>query len=204
VRLLVTGAGRSGTWWLTYALRACGVSATHEIHYSTRRHGQGDWTCELSWLTAPYSPPEDAYVVHLVRHPLDQIRSRAAWGSFEAQPPLRGRYDPRPKGRWAIEKCPAIAEGCTPIERAAIHWVRWNEMVQRADEVLRIEDVDVDVVERLAAIVRPGVQLRRGELPSRNGVVTGNRATSDIARPEWADIAGVAGAMHLAWEHGYD
>ena len=193
MRLLVTGAGRSGTRWLTFALRSCGISARHEVAYSIDRHGEGDWQCELSWLAAPYTPV-DAWTVHMVRHPLAQIASRAAWGSFEPGPPV-GRYDPRVKGRWAIDTCPEIAEGATPIERAAIHWVRWNEYVDGVHEILRLEDVTASEVSRLARLVNPDAH--PPTLPPRNNQ---SQRPSHIT---WADVDHIDGLIELAVRFGY-
>lgn len=195
-RLLITGTGRTGTWWITHALRAHGIEADHEIAFSTRRHGDGNWQCEVSWLAAPFTPVADAHTVHLVRHPLDTIRSRAAWGSFEQHRPAGG-YDPRIKGRWAIDQVPEIAAGADPIERAAIHWTRWNQLVH-ADEVAHIEHLTADDVTRLAHIVTP-TATTPARLP-RPGV---NRSRSPIPRPTWADVAHIDGLLELADRYGY-
>lgn len=192
MKLLVTGAGRCGTWWLTNALRACGVDARHEQAYSHKRHRAGSWPAEVSWLAAPFTPVE-AYTVHLVRHPLRQIASRAAWGSFETAPPV-GRYDPRPKGRWAMRQCPRITVGRTAVERAAIHWVDWNRLVSDADEVLRIEDVDGGTVRRLASIAGGSGPVA---LPAR---VNGSRNPPVLS---WPDVAHIDGLVDLAGEYGY-
>lgn len=199
MRLLVTGAGRTGTWWLTHALRSCGIDAQHEVAYSLDRHGDGDWSCEVSWLAAPFTPVADAYVVHMTRHPLAQIASRAAWGSFEDQDPpgpydQRGPYDPRPKGRYAIDWCPDIARGRTPVERAAIHWVRWNELVV-ADEILRLEDCTPAEVWRLASIVDP-----RASRPRIGPPVNRSHRPPTLT---WADVDHVAGLRDLAARYGY-
>lgn len=197
MRLLVTGAGRTGTTWLTHALRSCGIPAQHEVAFSIDRHGDDDWTAEVSWLAAPFTPIDDAHVVHLVRHPLDQIRSRAAWGSFEDRKPS-GRYDPRIKGRWAIDHVPEIELGDTPIERAAIHWTYWNQLIIGADELLRIEDMTAETVERLAQIVDPRARLT-SPLPARS-----NQATHPTPRPTWADVEHVDGLVELAHNYGYE
>lgn len=194
MRLLVTGAGRSGTWWLTHALRACGVPADHETAYTIDRHGEGDWDCEVSWLAAPYTPVADTHVVHMVRDPLATIASRVAWGSFEDNDPA-GRYDPRIKGRWAIEHCPQITTGTSPVERAAIHWVEWNRMVRGADELLRLEDCTADEVWRLASIVDPSAH--RPELPAPT-----NQSKAP-ARLTWTDVAHIDGLVELAATYGY-
>lgn len=195
MRLLVTGTGRTGTWWLTHALRSCGIDAQHEVAYSIDRHGEGDWTCEISWLAAPYTPIRDAYVVHLVRHPLDTIRSRAAWGSFEDAAPAGG-YDPRPKGRWAIRKVPRIANGRKAVERAAIHWVEWNRLVKGADERLRIEDVSPETVRRLARLVDHNAG--PPTLPQRS--VNASRPSDPV---RWSDVSQVDGLVEMAAKYGY-
>lgn len=194
MKLLVTGAGRCGTWWLTHALRSCGIPATHEVAYDHQHHGEGEWACEVSWLAAPYTPLDDAHVVHLVRHPLDQIASRAAWGSFEPDDPP-GRYDPRIKGAWAVDQVPAIAAGRSPVERAAIHWARWNELIT-ADELIRLEDLDAATVWRLARIVDPAA--REPTLPGKANASTRRKPTVT-----WADIDHVPGLVDLAALYRY-
>lgn len=193
MRLLITGTGRCGTWWFTHALRSCGVDAQHEVAFSMDRHGEGDWTCEVSWLAAPFTPLDGVHVVHLVRHPLPTIGSRAAWGSFSDRKPDRS-YDPRVKGRWAMHMCPEIREGATPVERAAIHWVRWNEQVV-ADEVLRLEDVTADDVARLARIVDP-----QAGTPVMGPPVNGSISPPQVT---WDQVEHVPGLMAMAERFGY-
>lgn len=194
MRLLVTGAGRTGTTWLTRALRSCGIDARHEIAFNHRVAGVGGWSCEVSWLAAPSTPIADAHVVHLVRHPLEAIASRAAWGTFERRR-RPGRYDPRVKGRWAVGMCPEIAEGTTAVERAAIHWARWNDMVAGADELLRIEDVDAAVVTRLARIVDADA----------GPAALGHPVNQSLDPPslDWSDVDHVPGLIDQADEWGY-
>lgn len=195
MRLLITGAGRCGTWWITHALRTCGVDAQHEQAFTTTKHGEGSWRCEISWLAAPYTPvDEQTYVVHLVRHPLAQIASRAAWGSFEDREPA-GRYDPRPKGRWAMRMCPEIVGGTTPVERAAIHWTAWNRLIVSPHELIRLEDVDAGTVTRLARIV--DLNANPATLPAPT-----NQSTDPPAL-DWPDVDHVPGLVELAESYGY-
>jgi hypothetical protein len=192
VAVLVTGTGRTGTWWLTEALRLAGVKAEHEIHYSLDKQGPiPDGTVEVSWLAAPFTPV-DVWTIHLVRHPLKTIASRAAWGSFGGPQP-RYSYNPRPKGDYAIRHCPKIAEGTSPVERAAIHWVEWNRLVQ-ADEVLRLEDVTAETVRDIARRVGDAKLPR---LP---------KPTNQAPNPPklvWADVEHVDGLTEMAGRFGY-
>lgn len=202
MKLLVTGTGRTGTVWLTHALRRAGVDARHEEAYSLTRHGAPPWTCEVSWLAAPYTPLINAHVVHLVRHPLACIRSRAAWGTFDKQggPGI----DRRPKGRFAMEKCPAIKAGKTALERAAIHWVEWNKLVREADELVRIEDVDIQYVRRWSEICRG-----RGDRPRAGTFVLPDRTINSASwrlgmALEWREVEHIPGLIDLARAYGYD
>jgi len=196
-RLLVTGTGRCGTTWFTRALRAAGLEAHHERAFGVHRHGEGEWEVEVSWLAAPYTPVRGAYVVHLVRHPLEVIRSRAAWGTFEFD---RADLEPwkHEIGRFAVGHAPAIARGRSAVERAAIHWVEWNRLVV-AHEVLRLEDVGPEDVRRLARLVgvEPPVDLALPP-PGANGQPGG-------LGPEvtWDQVAHVEGLVEMATAWGY-
>lgn len=197
MKLLVTGTGRTGTVWLTHALVAAGVPARHEVAFSIARHGDVPWQAEVSWLAAPYLPMRDhVHVVHLVRHPLDCIRSRAAWGSFND---VGGHgIDRRIKGNWAIQHCYAIKSGKTVIERAAIHWVRWNEMIharQPGAELARLEDLDLPTILRWARVVTPYAHLDALPEPVNHAPTTPALV--------WEDVAKIPGVWSLAKRYGY-
>lgn len=193
MRLLVTGTGRCGSTWLAKAITEAGTPCTHEVYWNWDRHGEGDWQAEVAWPAAPFTPITDAYVVHLVRHPLDTIRSRASWGSFSEIPTDTRRYR---LGQWAQRVVPAIAEGRSPLEKAAIHWVEWNRLVAGAAELLRLEDLTAADVTRLARIVDPDAEA--GDLPQKN-----NGAPQLIDELDWDDVAHVPGLLDLAAEYGY-
>jgi hypothetical protein len=198
-RVLITGTGRTGSWWLTHALRGAGVSVTHEHHYTTDRHGPvPDRHIEVSWLAAPYTPPADTHVIHLVRDPVAVIASRAAWGSFErAHPVVNGAYDPRIKGRWAARLVPEIMEGHTAVERAAIHWVRWVGLLHGVTEVLRLEDVTAAEVNRVARLSDYAAGTLTVLPPPSN------QSLGVPPRVEWSDVAHIEGLIETAAALGY-
>lgn len=201
MRLLVTGCGRSGTKWLARCLTEAGLDCGHERAFTVADHGGSDWSAEVSWLAAPWTPIADAHVVHLVRHPLDVIRSRVATQVFEHRD--RGRNeagDPKPTlgpwGAFAYRWCPAMVDAPGPVWRAAAHWVQWNRLVV-ADELLRIEDVDAATVTRLARLVDPAAGI--DVLPP-----AGERGGHPHGRPvTWAQVADVPHLAAMARGYGY-
>lgn len=188
MRLIVTGTGRSGTLWAAEALSAAGIDCGHERAFDPRRHGEGDWVADSSWLAAPCTPFADAYVVHLVRHPLDVIRSRATWGTFQRR---RG-----PWARWAIRHVPAMADPTlSPVERAAVHWTGWVQLIT-ADETLRLEGVTAADIGRLARLVDSAAVTPALPAPNHAAARRG-RALS------WADVGHIPGLLEQAERFGY-
>lgn len=151
-RLLITGTGRlrCGTHWFAEALRRAGAPTTHEHAFTPDRNGSRPWDCEVSWPAAAYLPVPEAEVVHLVRHPLRTLASFRARDTFQS-----GSW-----GRWAASQCSLIQEGATDLERAALHWVGWNRMIEpHADYFLRLEHVVPDDITQLAQIINPSSRL---------------------------------------------
>lgn len=186
MKLLVTGCGRSGTHWFAECLRRAGVPTTHEHAFGQTLDGtQREWTCEAAWPAAAYLPIADAEVVHLVRHPLATIASRVARGTFAEVPPSEEQAR---LGKWAAEKCPMIRLGNTELERAALHWVGWNNMIgPHADHVFLVEDVTSDDITQLARVINPDARYI-GDLPppehtSEHPVLTWE-ALATLTRPE--------------------
>lgn len=142
MKLVVTGAQRSGTRYLATVLYRAGVHATHEGNppgtgwrtHDPRNGPRLDVDVDVCWHNAWWLNTTLAGfpVVHLVRRPLASIASSALRRTFAPRP--------RPSGRWAIQQMPHLAEGDN-IERAARYWIDWNELVEpHADRRLRIED----------------------------------------------------------------
>jgi hypothetical protein len=189
LRLLVTGCGRSGTHTVAAALVAAGIDARHEPGMRPFHNGRGNWPAEVSWRVAPYTPWPGAHVVHLVRHPLDVIRSRVDRGNFE-----KTYWPAKLARRW----CPGMALGADPVERVAWHWVQWNRLVV-ADERLRIEDLTPEAINRLARLVdpsAPGIEA----LPERQSPTPAETRSDDLG---WERVEHVPGLVALAEQYGY-
>jgi hypothetical protein len=202
VKLLVSGCGRSGTKFLARAIAVAGVTCTHEEAFTPDRAGTGEWAewqAEVSWCAAPHTPLAGVHVVHLVRHPLDVIRSRVDKGTFAIRWSTKDEQ-PRlgPWARWAYRWCPGMKLARTEIEASAIHWVQWNRLVV-ADEVLRLEDVDVATITRLARIVDPSASGIVTLPPPVDAIPTAKRSP----RPTWDDLAAVPGFEAMARRFGY-
>lgn len=166
MKVLVTGAGRSGTHWFAACLRQAGVPATHEYAFTRDRNGTGrEWVAEVSAPAAAYLPVTGVYVVHLLRDPLDTTASRMARGVLSDHPPDRRR---RKAKSWVMRKCPQVAWGRNHMERACLYWVYWNRLVEpHADQVFRVEEVTGEHIVQVARVVDPPAWLLRdpGDLP---------------------------------------
>jgi len=168
------------------------------------RPGKGDWLCDVAWPAAAYLPElcarlaGDLHVVHLVRHPLAMVRSRATPPWDIRSTAMLDIDTPTKYGRWIMGITPDVASWPTVVERTAAHWVLWNNLIAPwASERLRIEDVTPDTVNRLARIVDPdapgvlSLQPRRNVKPDKMPPLT------------WAEVEHIDGLLDLAREYGY-
>jgi SAM-dependent methyltransferase len=147
-KVLVTGASRSGTAYVSHILSHSNIELRHEgIH----RH-DGDivsswdlWDGDVSWA-ALYNldkVPSDVHVVQLVRHPLKTMRS------------LAERFAPGAKVSVSWVKrmeslFPRMRSTEDLLGKAAIFWVEANRLAASvANERVKIEDVDPNWVEHI-------------------------------------------------------
>ena len=185
MRLLVTGTGRSGTLWAGEAIRSAGVPCTHETAFTLDRSlVDGAWVAESSWLAAPFTPMDDTYVVHLVRHPLAVIASLA-----------NRRFTHNRYYDYAARHVPLLADIADPTDRCATYWVHWNRLIV-AGERIRVEDVTAADVSRWAAQVDERARLT--DLPP-----AAHRSKRPPSPVSWDRVAGVDGLIELATEVGY-
>lgn len=163
--ILITGAQRSGTKFVATVLSRAGINATHEgnppgqdwrVHDPRLRPRTEGIDVDVCWHSAAWLGTEllkDAYVVHLVRHPLESISSSMHRNTF---------MKPAPSGKWAIKCIPELGKGSN-IERCAKYWNLWNKIIEpHADQRVRIEDMSINI---LADILKQGnVDFRLGAL----------------------------------------
>lgn len=141
----IVGTGRSGTGFMSAALRAAGIDCGHEEWWgptgTTRRAGM-DGDC--SWLAVPDLLGFGGPVLHQVRHPLDVIRSLVG---------IRMFTDPAHRAfRWFMyAELPGLRGD--DVQDAMLWYVEWNARCERhADLRYRVEDVDADLLVDIARV----------------------------------------------------
>lgn len=198
--LVVTGAQRSGTRYLAKVLAQAGYQATHELGdpFGSPKDAPDPRThpprgpIEVSWLAAWFWP--EAYIVHLVRYPLDAIASSAHRGTFTK---------PRPYGKWAMDKMPQIALHDEP-ERSARYWLGWTDLADgQAHERLRLEDVTARLLAEMLerAGIAPNMERLREAVANVPTMTNGGSFPSPLT---YADLGKLANPVqHRAKEYGY-
>jgi len=122
--ILITGCGRSGTKYITAALRTCGLDVRHE------RMGADGIVSSFFCFNAPRYPgrhpqrrPKFDIVLHQVRHPLKSIASIQTGRSWA----------------WTCQFLP-VGQKAPLLKRACYNWLIFNEEAERISQwTYRIE-----------------------------------------------------------------
>lgn len=140
--LVLTGASRSGTLWISQVFTAAGIPCGHEQVFGLRHPHPSRNLVESAWLAVPWL--EDGWAVGCqIRHPLRVVGSLLRTRSFSDE---STRY-----ADWVISLFPEIMAD-TEIERAAnFWWTMTTEALKWADEWWLLEAPDPDAMSRLAA-----------------------------------------------------
>lgn len=154
MRYLITGCGQSGTTYTAALLTAAGLDCGHEAIFNRWTPGYGtcpDFTAagpagDSSFAAVPFlgRVPDDVTVVHLVRPPLDVIRSVVGRGQMDAP-----RHWP-----WVryVDHYTGILRVPVGARRAAVYWLGWNELAEaRADVRWSLGGIGVDDLADLAS-----------------------------------------------------
>ncbi len=135
LQLIITGAGHSGTTYITHMLSRAGVNAFHESAARCQFfRPESDQVVEVSWLAAGYEIPEGILVYHLVRHPCLVANS------------FRGFFDPHMRQdqyqAFVRERLPDLSDEWPELD----YWLDWNERTKNLDpdRTFVLEDLDVD------------------------------------------------------------
>lgn len=151
IRLLITGTGRCGTMYMARLLTASGVPCGHEDVYTVAGiMARPDLEADSSWAAAPWLTGFSGTVIHLVRHPMEVVRSHVGarlFGPKRVRPPFYGYAK-----RWCKRTGDEV--------RDSMRWVLlWNEMIEtHADQRIRVEDQpDAAFLESIGATAEPSV-----------------------------------------------
>lgn len=134
-KTLITATSRSGTTFTTCVLKGLGLSATHESVYPLNGKA-GKWPdqdhIEVSWGGPLHMPwPEDLFVIHLIRRPMDVITS------------LHGgliRTNKRTNYSRVWERVAKPEQEYNDIDYAAWHYLTWHDkIVERRDAWARLD-----------------------------------------------------------------
>lgn len=154
MRFVVTGCGRSGTQYVSRLLTSAGLDCGHEAVFNAwpAMGLQPDWRDapldgDSSYIAAPFTAElaAELTVVHLVRPPLDHIRSVVGiqWLHHHRNPWVQFLH----------YHCGMLTYPPGPV-RAAWYWLQWNRMAERhAYLTWRLHDLDAaDVMDLAEAI----------------------------------------------------
>lgn len=199
--VVITGTGRCGTGYIARVLQLCGIEVGHEAVYGpTQALGWDDidWRTldgDASWLALPLLTTHEGPTFLQVRHPLATLPSLVATGLF-------GDDRTDNYSRVIAKHAPECLASPTEIERAAAFWTMWNRWaLTQVDSWWRVEDVDVDVLARIAEAIGRVIP----EPAARSALTTVPRDYNGRHRPAVDIPAGVTESIaDLAAVLGYE
>jgi hypothetical protein len=206
IDFVVTGAPRSGTGYVANVLQVLGVDCGHEQYFNPwkvtiaeARESFEVWG-DASWMAAPFlmTLPKSVKVIHLVRNPVDCIRSILGTGQLETPNDYRSFAA---RHCWGNEDLwPTDARR---VAAAMSFWARWNEIIEesgRAIYTVQVEQVPEQVPGILASI--------NGGIPSTNASIAVARAVpKDVNTKKYTHADEVGGlseeCRNMGLRYGY-
>jgi hypothetical protein len=131
-KILITGAGRSGTAYISSLTGKLGLDMPHELQMG--RNGIVSWLLAAQTEDVPWGPKfskcEFDVILHQVRHPLKTI------STMRTAMPASWRY---------IQKnAPSIKREDSVLSKSMKYWVHWNLKAEAMSSwTYRIEDFDL-------------------------------------------------------------
>lgn len=138
LKYVVTGAGRSGTGYMSKLLTSVGIPCGHEQVFGLDGMRDTPYQAGSSWLAMPWLADlaADVRVIHLVRHPVKAISSLLTVRALQTEP----------YAAFIRRHVPRLVEWKTDADRATYYWLKWNQAVEaHADYRHRVEDKPDDL-----------------------------------------------------------
>jgi hypothetical protein len=215
-KLLITGCGRSGTFYSTEVWRQLGLDIRHERPFA--HHGKMGEDGAASWLMAvndpnpPFGPSAADYefdvVIHQVRHPLKVIASVAQFILAKGQ--FAKDYIERnaPQIRIAKEELLLNKEQQFVLQ-AARYWYYWNLISQqKATVTVQVEKLSKEIPELCELMSVEYQATKLDDLPPK---INGRQyyLNEELWTVDWMDLEGLdldltEKIRNLAADYGYD
>lgn len=139
-RFLITGTGRCGTAYTALLLSRMGLMTGHELVFTPGNGPETEWgpyPGESSWIAAPFAGALGIPWVHLVRNPLDVVRSLVGIEFFARNEPAHAPYEATVFATldWHPEPSTEREE---LITRACRFVSEWTALIERQQPTLTI------------------------------------------------------------------
>ncbi len=190
-KLCIVSVGRSGSGYISAVLNAAGVRCGHESWWNPVGSQVGGLDADSSWCALPdvLHGAYDGPIVMQVRHPLLTIASLTQSPDHGPYIPVRERLlGPLPED---------------PLRAATLTWLQWTLIGEGvASDSWRVEDVDAELVGRLAWLAGRTVTREAAELAvASTSTKTNDHAT--ILQLTWddlpADLVGDVRGVAAGW-----
>lgn len=194
-KLLITGCGRSGTFYATEVWRSLGLDIRHERpvppHGSMGKDGMASWFMAVNDLNPPFGPSAIGYefdfVLHLVRHPLKVIASAAQLLVGKDSPTQRYIEQNAPEIQLNAEEC-SLKPREQLILLSARYWYHWNLLAQeKASETIQVEQL-IPELPRLCEFLEVEYRPRVADKISKNTNARWQYVREEPWVVEWAEI----------------
>lgn len=168
-RVVFTGTGHNGTFWLSSVLSMLGIPTTHEGVY-TLNGPVAAWPqrlqCDVSLAAMPYANSSDVTFVRIVRDPLKVFYSFMRGFNFARGCPCHKEADAHfdsPFVSYVRRFMPELDDMPGPIARTCRYILRWNAM---GDDLrtYRLEDLDSLGMTMLLESLFPDVGVTQDEI----------------------------------------
>jgi len=214
-KLLITGCGRSGTFYATEVWRSLGLDIRHERpvppHGSMGKDGMASWFMTVDDPNPPFGPSAIGYefdfVLHLVRHPLKVIASVAQL--LLGKGSLASRYIEQnvPEIQLNSEEC-SLKPRDQLILLSARYWYHWNLLAQeKASDTIQVEQL-IPELPRLCELLEVEYKPGLADKISQNTNARWQYVREEPCVVEWTDIETLDSSLlekirNLAALYGY-
>jgi hypothetical protein len=214
-KLLITGCGRSGTFYATEVWRCLGLDIRHERpvppHGSMGKDGMASWFMTVDDPNPPFGPSAVGYefdfVLHLVRHPLKVIASAAQL--LMGKGSLASSYIEQnvPEAHLNSEEC-SLGPREQLILLSARYWYHWNLLArEKASETIQVEQL-IPELPRLCELLEVEYKPRLADKIPQNINARWQYVREEPWVVEWTDIKTLDSSLlekirNLAALYGY-